>query len=440
MPPRGGVEDERIRERPQHAARHLVPDERRPEQVGPRVLVVRRQRLPQVPERRYGVEDVRHDDEQDGAADGAERRIGPHPEQERERRHEEQRHGDVGDDEPEPDQGLAGTERGAQRRARRRPPEEDAARQVGHRRQQDEREQRQREGHDELLPEQLPARHGRREQVAQARPAGLAGDGVTREQREHDHEQEPRGDEQREEREIAGARRREVDEPGRPAPVAAVAELESRDEQERQDDEEAQGQPSPAARPLAAELDAQRQRTPRGVPRGGAGRRGAVGVRGRRDRRGAGQSGVRAACGHQASPTSARNASSSPRWGAMRSTARPSATSTRTSSLRGVPTSFNVIPAGVTATSRAPSTDAATWAARSGWSTSTTSAVAEPTRSLTSPWATSLPWCITTTWSQVCSTSDRRWLEMTTVRPVAAYPPSTSRISRIWGGSSPFVG
>lgn len=39
-----------------------------------------------------------------------------------------------------------------------------------------------------------------------------------------------------------------------------------------------------------------------------------------------------------------------------------------------------------------------------------------------------------------CSTSERRWLETMTVRPAAAYRIMTSRISRICGGSRPFVG
>jgi hypothetical protein len=60
--------------------------------------------------------------------------------------------------------------------------------------------------------------------------------------------------------------------------------------------------------------------------------------------------------------------------------------------------------------------------------------------SATDPTATSLPLCITTTWLQVCSTSASRWLEITTVRPVAAYRRSTSRISAICSGSRPLVG
>ena len=47
---------------------------------------------------------------------------------------------------------------------------------------------------------------------------------------------------------------------------------------------------------------------------------------------------------------------------------------------------------------------------------------------------------MTTRWVQVCSTSASRWLETITVRPAAAYRISTSRISRICGGSRPLVG
>ena len=42
------------------------------------------------------------------------------------------------------------------------------------------------------------------------------------------------------------------------------------------------------------------------------------------------------------------------------------------------------------------------------------------TRSSTVPLGDDRPWCMTTTWVQVCSTSASRWLDTSTVRPVAA--------------------
>jgi hypothetical protein len=36
------------------------------------------------------------------------------------------------------------------------------------------------------------------------------------------------------------------------------------------------------------------------------------------------------------------------------------------------------------------------------------------------PWAIFCPLAMTTTWLQVCSISDSRWLDTITVRPVAA--------------------
>ncbi len=61
-----------------------------------------------------------------------------------------------------------------------------------------------------------------------------------------------------------------------------------------------------------------------------------------------------------------------------------------------------------------------TAAADSGSSTANTISPDAATSSATVPAAIVRPRWTTTTWVQVCSTSDSRWLETSTVRPVAA--------------------
>ena len=61
-------------------------------------------------------------------------------------------------------------------------------------------------------------------------------------------------------------------------------------------------------------------------------------------------------------------------------------------------------------------------------------------RSATAPVKITFPLSITTTWLHVCSTSDSKWLDNTTVRPSAAYAANTERMALICGGSSPLVG
>ena len=54
--------------------------------------------------------------------------------------------------------------------------------------------------------------------------------------------------------------------------------------------------------------------------------------------------------------------------------------------------------------------------------TSTVKLAAPPPAMMSStvPPATTVPWCMTTTCEQVCSTSASRWLDTSTVRPAAA--------------------
>ena len=73
-----------------------------------------------------------------------------------------------------------------------------------------------------------------------------------------------------------------------------------------------------------------------------------------------------------------------------------------------------------TCTDCTPANAPSTAAARSGASTVNVAAPRPAMMFSTVPSATTLPWCMTTTCVQVCSTSASRWLDTTTVRPPAA--------------------
>ena len=68
-------------------------------------------------------------------------------------------------------------------------------------------------------------------------------------------------------------------------------------------------------------------------------------------------------------------------------------------------------------------------AASSGWSVSTTALETVLSRSCSlEPWATSRPTCITPTWVHICSTSESRWLETSTVVPPSASDSTNERL------------
>ena len=56
------------------------------------------------------------------------------------------------------------------------------------------------------------------------------------------------------------------------------------------------------------------------------------------------------------------------------------------------------------------------------------------------PWRMTLPRSTMATWSQVRSTSSRRWEDSMTVRPSSTRPRIMSRISCMPAGSRPFIG
>ena len=75
-------------------------------------------------------------------------------------------------------------------------------------------------------------------------------------------------------------------------------------------------------------------------------------------------------------------------------------------------------PSGCGSAASMPSSPRSTVTARCAWEVPTTRAAPSPVISVTGPAARPRPWCMTTTWVQVCSTSPSRWLDRMTVRPV----------------------
>ena len=209
-----------VHELQEHAPPHVgVPLAAASTRSTQRVEVVRRQHVADVAERRDRVEDQRREVEADAGEDRAERRVGHARHHERER-----------DDPGEAPRHVRGRHRTGGRGCRRStaPPVKNAERRsdrIGaeHDRSDDQRGDHHDHDRDpraehrdhELREHQPPAADRAHQQVAQVAPARFAGDGVTAEEGDDDHEHERARDAQREAGEQQPGLRREVEQPAR---------------------------------------------------------------------------------------------------------------------------------------------------------------------------------------------------------------------------------